>query len=241
MSEFYLGAHEVTVGQFREFVKATGHKTEAEKEGSLKWTGQRYEQDANVNWRNPGFKQEDNEPVTCVSWNDAKAYCKWLNGLPDEKRPNGWVYRLPREAEWEYAARGGAAKYQAFQFGDKFSSDLANFNGNHPYGGADKGEDKKRTTPVGSYRKPNDFGLHDMHGNVWEWCTDWYGDYDNDQRKDPAGPLKGSFRVTRGGAWDFWGTACRSASRGRLRPIYGATDVGFRVALVPASRSATPD
>src|SRR5262249_61489348 len=101
---------------------------------------------------------------------------------PEEKQAER-KYRLPTEAEWEYACRGGARVSKPFHFGDSLSSTQANFDGNYPYGGAAKGQYLKKTTPVGSYQ-PNVFGLYDMHGNVWEWCADWYGPYDLANNKD---------------------------------------------------------
>ena len=139
-------------------------------------------------------------PVEKVSWDDAVAFCKKLSELPEEKKA-GRVYRLPTEAEWEYACRAGTKT--AFHYGDSLSSKQANFNGNFPYGGADKGPYLGRTAKVGSYAA-NAFGLYDMHGNVWEWCQDWYDEnyYKNSPKEDPPGPAQGLHRVVRGGGWD---------------------------------------
>jgi formylglycine-generating enzyme required for sulfatase activity/tRNA A-37 threonylcarbamoyl transferase component Bud32 len=171
-------------------------------------------------------------PVEMVSWNDAVKFCERLNDLPSE-RAAGRSYRLPTEAEWEYACRGGGSSYQVFAFGHSLSSDQANFNGEQPFGDAPKGLQLGRTTTVGSYQ-PNAFGLYDMHGNVWEWCADWYDEdyYKTSPRKDPTGPATGTSRVTRGGAWNYAGSGCRSASRGQAGPDDRVARRGFRLVCV---------
>jgi formylglycine-generating enzyme required for sulfatase activity len=138
---------------------------------------------------------------------------------------------LPTEAEWEYACRGGVRTYSVFHYGNSLSSKQANFNGKRPYGAA-KGPSPGRPTPVGSYG-PNAFGLYDMHGNVWEWCSDWYGEryYAESPAEDPAGPKAGDSRVLRGGCWYWHGSDCRSAYRSPVSPDYRNYCVGFRVAL----------
>ncbi len=173
-------------------------------------------------------------PVEAVSWDDAVAFCKKLSELPEEKKA-GWVYRLPTEAEWEYACRAGTKT--AFHYGDSLSSKQANFNGGFPYGGADKGPYLARTAKVGTYAA-NAFGLDDMHGNVWEWCQDWYDEnyYKNSPKEDPPGPAQASLRVVRGGSWLYDGRDCRSADRGRDEPGYRFNDLGFRVAAVQSGR-----
>jgi formylglycine-generating enzyme required for sulfatase activity len=182
----------------------------------------------------------DDFPVETVSWNDAVEFCKKLSERAAEKKA-GRKYRLPTEAEWEYSCRGGASSsYQVFHFGNSLSSKQANFNGNYPYGGADKAVFLNRTCKVGSYTK-NRFGLHDMHGNVWEWCSDWYDKdyYAKSSRRDPQGPSKGSSRVLRGGGWSDRGLNCRSAFRnGISEPADRVISMGFRVALVPAGRAS---
>jgi uncharacterized protein (TIGR02996 family) len=176
----------------------------------------------------------DDFPVEQVSWADVAAFLERLAALPEERKI-GRKYRLPSEAEWEYACRGGATSYSTFCYGNSLSSTQANFHGNYPYGGAGKGPYLDRTSKVGSYA-PNAFGLFDMHGNVWEWCADWYAAdyYQVSPRRDPPGGSEGSFRVVRGGCWHFSGGFCRSADRRRHALGSRSYDVGFRVAAVPA-------
>jgi len=177
-------------------------------------------------------------PVENVSWDDAVEFCRQLSALAPEKAA-GRVYRLPTEAEWEYACRSGTTT--PFHFGVFLSSSRANFDGNYPYGHADKGPFLERTTRVGSF-PPNAFQLHDMHGNVWQWCADYYDkDYYTkgpgmDPRNDDRGPM--GLRLLRGGAWDVGGRLCRAAYRHRNAPNSHLNRVGFRVActiLAPPS------
>jgi formylglycine-generating enzyme required for sulfatase activity len=175
--------------------------------------------------------------VEDVSWNDAVEFCEQLSEMPEEKRA-GRVYRLPTEAEWEYACRGGASSSKPFSFGDSLSSTQANFDGNYPYGGADKGPYLARTTRVGSY-EANAFGLYDMHGNVWEWCADWYDQnyYKDSPRNDPKGPATSTSRVLRGGSWLDVGRVCRAAFRYDFEPGDRNFIIGFRVVLVAGART----
>jgi uncharacterized protein (TIGR02996 family) len=175
-------------------------------------------------------------PVENVSWKKAVAFCKKLSDLPEEKRC-GRVYRLPTEAEWEYSCRGGARSSSPFHYGASLSSTQANFDGRYPYRGGAEGPYLGRTTPVGSY-KPNAWGLFDMHGNVWEWCSDWFDAdyYKQSPRRDPPGPSEGSYRVIRGGYWAVSGRDCRSAVRCRGEPAIRGFNLGFRVALVLSGR-----
>jgi formylglycine-generating enzyme required for sulfatase activity len=167
-------------------------------------------------------------PVESVSWHDARKFCDGLSKWAQEKKA-GRVYRLPSEAEWEYACHAGTKT--PFHFGKSASSTQANFYGGSPYGGAARGPYLGRTCKVGSY-KPNAWGLFDMHGNVWEWCADWYGkDYYRDSPKtDPRGPSRGAGRVLRGGCWGLPGRGCRAARRGGREPGDRDSAVGFRVA-----------
>jgi uncharacterized protein (TIGR02996 family) len=179
-----------------------------------------------------------NFPVECVGWEEAVAFCRELSELPEERRARR-VYRLPSEAEWEYACRGGAASSTPFHLGPSLSSTQANFHGDHPYGGAAKGPNLGRPTEVGAYQVSNGFGLYDLHGNVYEWCADWYDEnyYASSPRLDPPGPAGGPDRVNRGGSWYSCGWYCRSAFRGRSGPGYRHYCLGFRVALVPSGQA----
>jgi formylglycine-generating enzyme required for sulfatase activity len=170
-------------------------------------------------------------PVEMANWEDAVAFCRRLSELPEEKS-RGRVYRLPTEAQWEYACRGGAHESLPFHFGRSLSSEQANFDGTLPYGGAPKGTNLQRTTTVGSY-EPNGFGLFDMHGNVWEWCFDLYDQdyYLNGPSKDPENTDNGSLRVLRGGSWYPDGRHCRTAYRFRNAPGARTDYIGFRVVL----------
>ncbi len=148
----------------------------------------------------------DDCPVETVSWNDVNDFIKKLNEL----NGSDGKYRLPTEAEWEYAARAGTDT--PFAFGKCLSTDDANYSGNHPLEGCPKGEYRRKTIPVGSL-KANNWGLYDMHGNVWEWVEDRYGDYPAGSVSDPVGPESGSIRVVRGGGWNYDASCCRSAFR----------------------------
>jgi formylglycine-generating enzyme required for sulfatase activity len=142
-----------------------------------------------------GHRKTARFPVDTVCWYDAVSFCERLSALPEEKAA-GRVYRLPTEAEWEYACRAGTKT--PFHYGKALSSRQANFDGNLPYGSAPKGPYLGRTCEVRSY-KPNDFGLYQMHGNLYQWCSDWYGEdyYTHSPRKDPTGPEKGKYHVLR--------------------------------------------
>jgi formylglycine-generating enzyme required for sulfatase activity len=239
---FYMGIHEVTVGQFRQFVADTGYKTDAEKgekPGAYGWNPdtKKFGLNEKYSWRNAGFEQTDEHPVVNVSWNDAVVFCAWLS------KKEGKTYRLPTEAEWEYACRAGTTT--RYYSGDDPET-LAKV-GN--VGDASAKAKFPRwswaiaasdgyvfTAPVGKF-KPNAFGLYDMHGNVWEWCADWYWAAYYAAwvpADDPMGPTSGSYRVIRGGGWNFYARFCRSANRNFNVPGYRGSDLGFRVSLVLA-------
>jgi formylglycine-generating enzyme required for sulfatase activity len=169
-------------------------------------------------------------PVETISWDEAAEFCKRLSALPAERQARR-SYRLPTEAEWEYACRGGVG--MPFSSGLTLTSREANFNGNYPYGIVARGPYLERTSRVGSY-PPNPFGLFDMHGNVWEWCQDNYdrGYYRNSPRDDPQGPPQGIQRVVRGGSCFNIGRFCRSAYRLGIAPANRNLDVGMRVVMV---------
>jgi formylglycine-generating enzyme required for sulfatase activity len=239
---FYLGTHEVTNGQFAQFVVATSYRTDAEKDGKGGWGYNPTtfsEQKPEFNWRNTGFTQTDDHPVVNVSWNDAVAFCEWLCGN------EGKSYSLPSEAQWEYACRAGTTtRYVTGNSPDSVEGSAnvqdASFETKFPkvdyakYPSFKFNDGWSFTAPAGRF-KANAFGLYDMTGNVWEWCDDWYDEkyYAQSRVDDPAGLTTGSFRVYRGGSWNDTPAYCRSANR-----IWGTPDnrdsvIGFRVALVP--------
>jgi len=172
---------------------------------------------------NPSNFKGDDLPVETVSWNDAQEFIRRLNGMQSR-----YTYRLPSEAEWEYACRAGTTT--AFSFGESLSSEQANFDGNYPYGGAPKGVYRQKTVAVGSFQA-NGFGLYDMHGNVWEWCEDWYHDSYNGAPSDGSAWISGGgqYRVVRGGSWDDLANLLRSAYRVRDSPALRVGNYGFRL------------
>ncbi|MEZ5427646.1 MAG: formylglycine-generating enzyme family protein [Pyrinomonadaceae bacterium] len=202
--------HRVTIG--KDFYLGKYEVTQAE-----------YEK---VMGKNPShFKNCPKCPVEKVSWDDAQEFIKKLNAK------NEGTYRLPTEAEWEYACRAGTTT--EFAFGRALSSDQANFDGNYPFGNASKGQSLRKTAEVGSYQ-PNAWGLYDMHGNVWEWVEDVHsGDYNGLPADGSANLTKGDFsrRVFRGGSWLVSGANLRCASRDRNTPSVSSHSIGFRVVL----------
>ena len=233
---FYLAKCEVTRGQFRAFAGETGYKTDAEKEAGV--IGPIYRMDGRVgswrpvpglSWQAPGYEQTDAHPVACLSWNDAKAFCDWAD------------LALPTEAQWEYACR--AQSTTAFPWGDApaEAQGKANVAGegekpNWRLGFKGLRDGFPHAAPVASF-EPNAFGLHDMIGNVWEWCADWYrADYYAESPiDDPPGPSSGSLRAIRGGSYISGPASCRSAARPSVRPVAEpgvVVDYGFRVAYV---------
>ncbi|MBM81590.1 MAG: hypothetical protein CMJ78_13505 [Planctomycetaceae bacterium] len=174
-----------------------------------------------------GISDSDKLPVHNVSWEQALAFCRKLSDMPAEKAA-GRVYRLPTEAEWEYACRAGSTT--ATSFGNAITSTQANFDGSFPYGTDTKGTFVGKPEAVGSY-EANAWGIYDMHGNVWEWCNDWYGAdyYGASAAQDPQGPENGISHVIRGGSWYNFGYALRSAYRSEFTPPLEANIYGFRV------------
>ena len=236
VSDFYLCRYALTVAKFRKFIDESGYQTDAEKANSSRiWDGAKWEDKEGVNWRhgvsgNERALDEYNHPVLHVSWNDAVAYCDWLS------RKSGKTLRLPTEAEWEYACRAGTTT--PFNTGENLTTGQANYDGNYPYNNNQKGVYRENTVPVESFA-PNAWGLYNMHGNVFEWCGDCYGDkyYEECKAKgtveNPAGPETGSHRVLRGGSWGSDARNCRSANRNFDTPGSRYADVGFRLAFVP--------
>jgi RNA polymerase sigma factor (sigma-70 family) len=174
---------------------------------------------------------EKNLPVELVSWDECQAFIKKLR-KKDKKS-----YRLPSEAEWECACRAGTTT--PFSLGETISTDHANYNGNDTYGTGKKGKYREKTTPVGTF-PANAWGLHDMHGNVWQWCQDWHGDYPQSDVVDPTGPEIGQFRVRRGGSWLSNPRNCRSAYRGSDPPGDSGGNIGFRLCFSLAQGDDTP-
>jgi formylglycine-generating enzyme required for sulfatase activity len=239
VSDFYMGKYEVTVGEFERFVNATGYRTEAERDrGGFVCIDGDWKMKADANWKNPYFSQTDNHPVVLVSWNDAVQYCNWLSdqekltlaytidgyNVTMNKNANG--YRLPTEEEWEYACRAGTKT--PFSTGKNIKTSQANYNGNYPYKKNAKGEYRKKTTVVGSF-SPNAYGLYDMHGNVWEWCWDWYGNYTGESRPNPNYSGFEANRVFRGGGWESEANLVRSAVRDFAIPDNRNDCTGFRL------------
>lgn len=184
---------------------------------------------------NPSRFGGSKRPVEEVDWNCARDFCVRLNRKFEDKLPEGYQFDLPTEAQWEYACRAG--RKTAYFWGNSCNGTEANCDGNYPCGTTAIGPSLKRTTDVGTY-EPNDWGFYDMHGNVCEWCRDWYkADYDGEDATDPTGPTgpeDGSYRrVSRGGSWYFCARYCRSANRNYDNPNYHSSLRGFRLALVP--------
>jgi sulfatase modifying factor 1 len=211
---YFIGKYEVTRRQFAAFVQATGYRTDAERDGSA-WgrVADRWTSIEGLSWQNPNFTQTDDHPVTCVTWNDSKAFCDWLAAKTNRD------VCLPTEAEWENACRAGTTT--RWSCGDDEAT-----VGDYGWTSANSGF---QTHPVGQ-KKPNAWGLYDMHGNVWEWCQDWVGPYTGEAR-DPEGPHSGDRRCLRGGGWDGGADASRSAFRCRDAPNTRHTLHGFRVCL----------
>lgn len=252
VDSFYLSKCEVTVAEFREFVNAEVYKTSAETDGEVKATKEMLERGHKPfpNWKEHWFKQEDNHPVVWIAWEDAVAYCNWLskraglppaydaktgllvdekgNPVPDVRKARG--FRLPTEAEWEFAARERGRKVRFGNGRDVASANEINFNassGDYPY--LAKGRERGTTTPVGSF-PPNGLGIFDMAGNAWEWCTDAGSLYPDDPQINPCNQT-GANHIIRGGTYQSDAKACRAAARLDWWPFAKCAASGFRLAL----------
>lgn len=196
---FWLGKYAVTQGEFESL---TGEKP-SEVWGSVRL------------------------PVESVSWDDAMAFCDVLNREYGTQLPAGYRFCLPTEAQWEYSCRAGTTT--PFSYGRSLNSTQANFDGNYPYGGVEKGLNREKTIHVGRF-VPNAWGLFEMHGNVWEWCFDWSADY-RGEAIDPSGLPYGRERIIRGGCWQDAARSCRSARRNCADPETRISTIGFRLAV----------
>jgi len=167
------------------------------------------------------FKEHPDHPAENMDWWQANAFCAWLTRVVKEEIPTGWMACLPTEAEWEYACRAGTETEYYTGDGEVALGEAGWYDGNS----------EESTHPVGA-KAPNEFGLYDMHGNVWEWCRDWYlATYPEGLVVDPAGPQAGGLRVYRGGSWNSSGKLCSSAYRGRCEPNIQSGNIGIRLAL----------
>ncbi|MCP5002827.1 MAG: SUMF1/EgtB/PvdO family nonheme iron enzyme [Planctomycetes bacterium] len=228
--EFDMGSEGESGNEISHRVKLAGFKISAKPV-----TQAQYEAVMGVNpshFKGKGQRDAAELPVENVRWNDAMVFCEQLTKqVKGESR-----YTLPTEAQWEYACRAGTTT--PFNTGDNLTTVQANYDGNYPYKDNPKGKFVGKTTPVGAYA-PNAWGLYDMHGNVWEWCTDWYDEKYYAACKgqgvveNPQGPKKGSYRVLRGGSWHDFAQSCRSAYRSYYHPDDRNSSIGFRLVFVP--------
>lgn len=229
VDDFYMGKYEVTVKEFMKFVEDKDYETEAERgDGCSTFIDNKWQKDINANWRNPDFEQDETHPVVCVSWHDVNAFIDWLKGKTTIR------YRLPTEAEREYAARSRGKKYKYSWGENPPSGNIADetakmkfpswtvWTGYH--------DGYVFTAPVGSY-KPNELGLYDMTGNVWEWTLDWYATkyYAESPKNNPSGSASGENKVLRGGGWNNGPRGSRITFRGRFEPNARYNDIGFRL------------
>ena len=214
-NDFYIMDAEVTIGQWKKFIKETKYMTDAQTdEGAWIYSDFQWEKDEDSKWDEPGYTVNDFLPVTCVSYNDVKAFLNWIN--KKDKRN----YRLPSESEWEYVCR--AKTTTSFSFGNCLSDQKANYDAGILWNNCSKGEFRKTPLKVKSF-KPNAFGVYDMHGNVSEWCSEIYKDYNS-----AAGTDNQSY-VVRGGAWETYPQDCRSAGRNESMASEGYSNLGFRL------------
>lgn len=244
---FFIGQYEVTVDQFSRFVEQSGYVPESIADGTggygynpdydsaLSVKGDAFEgRNTKYSWSNPGFKQRGDEPVVNVSWNDAAALARWLSTR------EGRRYRLPTEAEWEYACRAGTRS--RYFYGDHpeaitayaniFDADTAENWQKWKVYAVKQHDGYAFTAPVGSF-KPNAFGIYDMSGNAWEWVSDWYGEqyYASSPVNDPQGPSDGNVKVRRGGSWHTWSLYARSSYRNWNTTSTRYPLVGMRLVL----------
>lgn len=225
---FWMGSCEVSVDQWEFFARSSGYQTEAERgNGITQWIRGQWTRVVGSSWKNPGFSQAGDYPVVGITWNDAVEFCEWLT---ERERAAGRLtaklrYALPTEAEWEYACRAGYegpylpnVKNMNDEFWNRFGDGL----------GGILAEDNTHPTCT---RRTNAWGLYNVHGNVFEWCRDWYSKDLADDAIDPMGPESGTERICRGGAWSSYSASIRSAFRGRDEPDNRGNNLGFRLSL----------
>ncbi len=220
VGSFYLSKYEVTVKEYLQFVNETNGDAPVWKKKNYKYDemvglGENYNKLGNA-------LTSEHNPIVGITWNDAVAYCVWLS------KKTGKSYRLPTEAEWEYAAGGGdfAKSTRTKWAGTSIEVQLQKFSNSAGTNGLDS---YKYTAPVGSFQ-PNNLGLYDMSGNVWEWCTDNFEEYSSGQKKKSTGLIKGLRHIVRGGSWEEKAVHCRVADRSKFPPTSCSTTIGFRVA-----------
>ncbi|WP_298758322.1 formylglycine-generating enzyme family protein [uncultured Psychroserpens sp.] len=225
IQDFEISRYEISVQDFMLFVNATGYKTEAETE---EWAySYLYVNDSvrkwekkNINWKNPGFKQSEEHPVTCVSWNDAKAYCEWIS------KKTKSLYRLPLEQEWEYISRnkGESIKYPwGNNLPDSKNANFADVSTPYPWANKSINDNYAFTSPTGSY-SPNEAGIYDLAGNVWEWCENTIKSYKNEDIKNYE-----NAKSMRGGSFHNKENAMRTAWRNYDYPNSRYFNLGFRI------------
>lgn len=239
LDDYYIGKYEVTNSQFKKFVDATGYRTTAEVKGTGWGLGQngpgRWEERSGLAWLHPIWPADSIEnkmmhPVVQVSWHDAKEFARWLSVQ------NSRLFRLPTEAEWEYAARSGGKPYRYSWGSSDPSGNVADLSFRRIFQKTEifeKYNDKfAYTAPVGSFR-PNELGIYDMTGNVSEWCEDWYDEnyYNESTEWNPTGPERGEKKVSRGGAWNNVPRIVRISNRDHAEPGSRYFNVGFRLAV----------
>ncbi|MBF0614300.1 MAG: SUMF1/EgtB/PvdO family nonheme iron enzyme [Magnetococcales bacterium] len=234
---FWMGRFPVTKAQFARFVAETLHLTDTERiQFAARYNKRQHKQLHWYTWKKPKYHQEDNHPVIHVSWFDAKRFAAWLSDR------TGLTFDLPSEAQWEYACHGGGSS--PYHFGATISTTQANYDGSTTYGSGHTGTVRKGTMPCGQF-PANHYGLHDMHGNVWEWCEDLY---DTQFYTTPTARLRNpvnggliGYRIKRGGSWRSPAAMLRAAYRGGTYPDIGKDDIGFRLIMKPALQMAGPD
>ncbi len=238
LEDFFLGTHEVTVAEYREFISLTGYHTDASAYGGcFRWTGIRWENDPALSWEAPGFPQTDDDPVVCVSWKDAMRYAVWKSGRESVR------FRLPTEAEWEFAARNGGKEVPYSWTGENPAGNVANPSMRKafpawPWPFWEGYEDGYiQTAPFHAFRASSQ-GIYGMTGNVAEWCFDIYdaGYYASGVQDNPQGTDEGDARVVRGASWLTSPRFSRVSDRRHSRPWGRSTHLGFRLAATPEER-----